>query len=210
MDLSNKFLAWLLVIAILITLIGTIYSVNRINRLSSITGYGIQGYVNVSITQWVMLNITQPDCNFGSGYVTPPYAYAILHPGASGGGCGEPDTKNNWTNTTAYNPDCMVVRNDGNVKIKVDVSSGKNATIFIGGTDPEYKVWSLNKEDGACESGAVSFPGIEMNASNKTICSSLKPGDANDELYVGCYLKIPDNAAPAAKADTWTFTATAV
>ncbi|MCL6500808.1 MAG: hypothetical protein K6T16_02115, partial [Candidatus Pacearchaeota archaeon] len=101
MDVSNKFLAFLLVIAILVTVIGTWYSLSKVGQLTGITGLQT-GYVNVTITGKTQINVTQPYCGFGSGHVTPGYAFAVLHPGNGtvGSGChGSGDTKGNWTNT---------------------------------------------------------------------------------------------------------------
>ncbi len=207
MVVSNKTLVFLLVIAILVSVIGTFYNISSVNKFALITGYQTEGNVNVNITERTEINITQPNCAFGSGYVTAPAAYAILHPN-----CTSVDVKDNWTNTTDYAPDCMEVRNDGNIRLWINVSSGKNAADFIGGTSPNVTMWSENKESLSCASGGavnlVAFPGVEMDTSNRSVCSCLYPGDSRDELYVGCRLKVPDNAY-GYKSDTWSFYATA-
>ena len=142
MDISNKFLAFLLVIAIIVTIVGAWYSIDKVNKLVLITGYGTEGYVNVTIENLTAINVTATDCNFGSGYVTNSTAWAILNPGDSSGNCSASPYKANWTNTTTYAPECMVVRNDGNMRAGINVSSTKDAAGMIGGTSPEYKVWS--------------------------------------------------------------------
>ncbi|MCL6500951.1 MAG: hypothetical protein K6T16_02880, partial [Candidatus Pacearchaeota archaeon] len=132
----------------------------------------------------------------------------VLHPGNGtvGSGChGSGDTKGNWTNTSSYNPECMKVRNDGNQKVEVNVSSGKNAGAFIGGTSPNYTMFSEQLEANSCGSGLIGWPGIEMNTSNRTACSVMWHNESNDEIYVGCYLKIPSDAPVEAKTDTWNF-----
>ncbi|MGB9708311.1 MAG: hypothetical protein ACPLXC_03255 [Candidatus Pacearchaeota archaeon] len=218
MDISNKFLVVLLVIAIVISIFGAWYSIDSINKFVSITGFQTSGNVTVNITERVEINVTQPDCAFGSGYVTAPAPFAELYPGTVGMGIPGPycddgdDTRANWTNTTTYNPNCMEVRNDGNRNLRVSVSSGKDASEFIGGTSPEYKVWSENKEASSCSSvGSVPLINfsakVDQNKSNITICSCVLPDNDDDEIYVGCYLKVPDNAY-GYKSDTWTFTAT--
>ena len=208
MDVSNKFLAILLLITIVITLIGAWYSIDRLNKLTWISGRDVFGFVNVTISNQTTINVTATNCAFGTGYVTPPYSFAVLSPGSAGDCSSDNDVMDNWTNTTEYNPDCMEVRNDGNIDLKINVSSGKDANGFITGTNPEYKVWSQDKELdmslGSCVNGEVNYPGIEMNTSNITICSSLKPQNDTDEMYVGCYLKIPDNAF-GVRGDVWTF-----
>ena len=220
MDVSNKFLVVLLVIAIVITLVGTWYAVDKINKLGFISGADFYGFVNISISNQTTINVTATNCNFGTGHVTAPYVFAVLYPGVELAleKCAAADsgstTKANWTNTTTYTPKCMVVRNDGNINLTINVSSGKNTDEFLGGTAAvnEYKVWSESKESWnpemeeiwSCESGAVNHPGTEMDKSNITICNKLQSYNEVDELYVGCYLKIPDNAC-GTKGDIWTF-----
>jgi len=214
-DISNKFLVFLLVIAILVTVVGTWYSIDRVSRLASLTGYGTAGYVNVTIGGRTEINVTQPYCGFGSGYVTEGYEFAVLHPGDKGIGdtapyCQEPvDTKDNWTNTTAYAPNCIALENVGNTYAKINVSAGKDAASFIGGSSPEYKVWSENKDGLACIGTLVTFANrASMSTSNVTLCTNLSKAVGHTNMYAGCYLKIPKDAVANAKTDTWTFTAT--
>ena len=215
MDISNKFLVVLLVIVIAVTFVGVWVSVDRISRLGALTGYGTEGTVNVTIDTWTETNVTQPTCNFGSGYVTAPNQHATLSSQTSCDDGISGDVKDNWTNTSTYDPDCMEVRNDGNTNVQVNVSSGKDAATMIGGTNPEYKVWSQSKEIGfiteAClTGGAIDYPGTEMDTTNVTVCAELQAKEEEDEMYVGCYLIIPDNAVAGARGDGWTFWATAV
>ncbi|UZE93952.1 MAG: hypothetical protein IB618_00020 [Candidatus Pacearchaeota archaeon] len=210
-EISNKFLVFLLVVAILVTIVGTWYSIDRVNRLAGVTGYGTAGYVNVTITGKISINITQPYCGFGSGHVTEGYDYAILAPGSTGEPpcCELGDTKANWTNTTSYAPDCMVIKNVGNTNAKINVSSDKDAATMIGGSSPNVTVWFEDKTSDACIGGAglIGYPGSEISTANITICNSLDT--TNDEMYVGCYLKIPKDAIASAKTAEWTFTGTA-
>ncbi len=208
-DISNKFLVFLLVIAILVTVVGTWYSIDRVSRLASLTGYGTAGYVNVTIGGKTEINVSQPYCGFGSGYVTPGFSFAVLSPDSLCTDVGA-DVDANWTNTTAgYDPDCMVIENVGNTYAKINVSAGKDAAGFIGGTSPEYKVWSVNKDGGACLSGLIAYgSAASMSTSNVTICANLSKVVGATDMYAGCYLKIPSDAVAAAKTDTWTFTAT--
>lgn len=212
MEISNKFLAFLLVITIVITIIGVWLSVDTVNKFALLTGYQVtEGNVTVNITERAEINVTQPDCAFGSGYVTAPASYAIL---SSGADCySDPDVQDNWTNSTAYDPDCMEVRNDGNQNVSIKVASGKDAASMIGGTSSEYKVWSVEKESTTCfigllGSGPIGYPGTEMDTTNITLCSCVNPNNASDEIYAGCYLRIPDDTI-GYKDDTWTFVGTA-
>ncbi|MEM4215261.1 MAG: hypothetical protein QW484_02780 [Candidatus Pacearchaeota archaeon] len=201
-EVSNGFLALLIVIAIVIAIVGAWTSIDRVNRLATITGYQTsgKGYVNVTISNQTIINVTATDCNFGSGYVTPPAAYAIL---ASNG------TALNWTGGGTSNS--LIIRNDGNVNVKVDVSSGKNNTEFFGGdfSYDAYKAWSFQELmfQSGCVGNLTETP-VDMDKSNKTMCTNLSvgggaPGD--DEFSVGCYLEIGQDVTPGLKTDVWTF-----
>ncbi len=199
MDLSNRFLAVLLIVAMLVSLGGTLYSIARLNLMS---GFGTSGFVNVTISNWTNLNVTAVDCDFGSGAVNASYTYAILASNS---------TITNWNGTGETTN--MSIQNDGNVNITVNVSSGKNTSTFLGGgTRQAYKIFAGNKDGVACTGipTAALYPGIEINTSgNAQICSNLSPLDTADEMWVGCYLEIADNTPPGSKTDTWTFTAAA-
>ena len=208
MDVSNKFLVILLVITIVITLIGTWYSIDKINKLTWISGRDVFGFVNVTISNQTTINVTATNCNFGTGHVTAPNAYATLASSddltSASPQCTDVDIKANWTNTTTYDPDCMVVRNDGNIDLKINMSAGKDAAGMIGGNSPEYKVWSEDKEAASCTGETGYGSRVDVSTANITLCTALKPDNATDEIYVGCYLKVPDNAY-GTKGDIWTF-----
>ncbi|MCX8193835.1 MAG: hypothetical protein N3G19_00510 [Candidatus Pacearchaeota archaeon] len=202
-EISNSFLALLLVVAIVVAIIGAWTSIDRVNRLATITGYQTkEGYVNVTITNQTIINVTATDCNFGSGYVTPGASYAIL---ASDG------TVINWEG--AGTSSSLRIKNDGNVDVVVNVSSGKNNTEFFGGdfSYDAYKAWSfhdmLTYESG-CRGNLVDYPGIDMDKTNKTMCTRLFVGNSSagsDTFQVGCYLEIGQDVTPGAKTDVWTF-----
>lgn len=204
MNISNKFLASLLAIIIAVTLFGTIYSVNRISSFSKITGFGSSGDVDVTITEQVTLNVTATACDFGSGYVTAPADFAIL---ASN------NTVTDWTGSGTDTG--LEVRNDGNTFLEINVTAGKTASTLLGGTSSEYKLWSADQigaqgEADSCASGEIAYPGTSMGTGNYTMCENLSMQTGSDELAIGCYLKVPDDATATAKSDTLTFTATKV
>jgi len=207
MDVSNKFLAFLLVIAIVVTLVGTWYSIDKVSKFSAITGFGTEGYVNITLSNFTNINVTATDCDFGSGYVQAGQTSAEL---SSNG------TNNSWQGPQTA--DSMNIQNDGNRDVQLNVSSGKNAaTFFGGGTSPSVKVWSyegyLIGSGGCDDAGLVSYPGTEMDTTEITICANLTAGTGSiedDMVHAGCYLIVPNDSPTGAKTDTWTFTGTAL
>ena len=218
MEISNRFLAFLLVVAIVIAIVASFYSVSNANNFLKLTGLGVLGYVNITIQNFTSINVTATDCDFGSGYVSAGSIYAVLHPGPatpiledacsniSGG-----DVKDNWTNMTVYDPNCMEVKNDGNKDVELNVTSGKNVSTFLGTDNGWYQVWSDNKEGYSCENNVSYLNRANIsNDINVTLCTNFTSEDTRDEVYVGCHLQVPNTTPPGIKTDTWTFTATAV
>ena len=204
MQISNNFLAVVLVITLVVSVAGIWMATDRINKLATITGYAEYGYVNLSITSFTSINVTETDCNFGSGYVEAGANYAIL---ASNG------TVIDWNGTGTSSS--IIVRNDGNQNVSLNVTSGKNKTEFFGGgTSIDYRAWSFH---GVSQTGCIGdltdYPGVEMDKTPKTMCTKLFHGSGlfgDDEVSIGCYLQVSVDTPTGAKTDTWTFTASAV
>jgi hypothetical protein len=199
--ISHGVLAAFLVTAIILSVIGTFWNVDRINKINKFTGYGQTGYVNVTINTLTAINVTSTDCNFQSGYINPNASSALLESngtitGWSGAG----------TSTT------INVRNDGNTNLSLNVSSGKTLAQFYGidcsSENCLYQFWSTNNETGACTSGLQAYPGANMDTNNKTVCSYMRFEDGNDDVYIHCRLNITQSIPIGAKTDTWTFYAT--
>lgn len=209
-EISNNFLAVLLVIAIMIAIVGAWTSIDKVERLAGLTGFGTQGYVNLTIANMTNLNVTATSCDFGTGAVNAASTYAIL---ASNG------TVLNWNSTgTSTN---MSIKNDGNQNVSVNVTSDKTLAQFLGGGSwTEYRMFGGVKEPGACINGTIIFatcgtawpcwPGTNMSTTSTLLCNNLSAAESTDEMYVGCYLVISDNTPAGTKNALWTFTATSL
>jgi len=208
---SDKTLAVLLIVAIVVAVAG-IYL--NLTKLQQISGFASSGNVSVNITRQVSITLTDSTCDFGQGYVTAPYAYAELYFN------GTQVVTNNWTATSAPTPPGIVVRNDGNVDIYVCVSPSKNESEFFGGGTSSrqfYGFWVSEKETGSCGGGRpFNYAAEFLTKASQALCEgittvqqTLKPQDQADEVYVNCYLKISDDTPPGLKNDTWMFTAQA-
>jgi hypothetical protein len=211
MEISNKFLAFLLVFAIVISLAGTWYNISRLSKIPMFTGYGVQGFVNVTITGLGIMNVTSTDCNFGSGYLNTTVAG---YTGAASGGLLESNgTIVNWTGNGVSTG--IVLSNDGNVNLSVMVASQKNVTGFWGSvycnaTSPiacNYSFWVTNRstDTGACGGTAPTYPGRMMNTSNISVCSNLGYDSSHDEINVSCRLVVSSDIPPAVYTDIWNF-----
>jgi len=202
MEVSHKVLAILLAVAIVFSVIGTFWNIDRINqtnKISRLTGYGSTGYVNVTINTLTAINVTATDCAFGAGYIETGYQSALLESNGTIVG---------WNGLGTATS--LGIRNDGNNNITLNVSSGKNLTGFYGAAcnvteGCTYQFWSANNEAGTCASGLATYPGTTMNGGNKTVCAVMRSEDGNDDLYVHCRLNVTQSIPTGAKTDTWTF-----
>lgn len=130
-QISNKALTLLLLIAIIVSVIGTIVSINRLNQLiPKITGLGTSatGMVNVTIAAVTSILATDTQITFGS-----------CSPTASVGCNATSNISNtnfNCSCTGGSAPDNITIKNDGNKNVNVSVQTNALPSTFIGGTDP--------------------------------------------------------------------------
>ena len=205
MDISNKFLAFLLVIAIVVSVVGVWYSVDRLNTFAALTGFASQdtGYVNVTVESYASLIAVNDTVNFGTGQIAATYEFARLTTEDGG------TAPANWTNSTVYDPQPLRVENNGNVNLSVDLTSNATATQFIGGNGPDFEIAAADVGAGACASGLQSAY-TDVTGSNQTICSNLGSGDGLDEVWVNVTIQVPTGVSQGAKSATFIFTGTAL
>ena len=213
-DISNKTLALLVGVAIVISLVG-IFSVPK-GGIVYITGRGTTGTTSYGVQSELTINVTQTAVAFGSGKVETGYNSCVVASnstqsgtetvGTASAGCG-----GNWT---GVNTRSFIVRNDGTVNVNVTVQSGKNATEFIPTygapvVTQAYEFMSYSAETGACVdgSGLVGSFTAMSKAAGLVICANLSTAEGSDELSVPIQLTIPDNVMNGTYSDTVTFAA---
>ena len=172
-----------------------------------ITGHGTVGQVNLTITQNLTLNVVQDVINFSTGYVNTGEAGAILNTSADGYWASASSVPN-WTNTSDYDPRPLQLRNDGNVNASVNISSGKDAATFIGGTTPIYQFNGSQAESDSCKDDATLADYTSLTTLGQLLCANLGTAEDEDDLYVHCLIWVPSDAI-GTKEDQWTFTASA-
>ena len=214
-DISNKTLAFLLVVAIVISVGGAMINISKLAELTSvlpllqITGFGTSGTVNITINSTAAINLTFYQIDFGPGTVIG--ATARLNSSSSTLGA------ENWSAAAAFNPGDMLVENVGNQNVSLNFTSDKNATGFIGGTSgggPRYQFKAANKtgETNACTTANLTIAYTDVNISaekENDVCKCFRFEAVNDEINISAQVFIPDNTQTGAKNSTWTFIATA-
>lgn len=155
MDLSNKALALILVAAIVVSLGGTLVSLDKLSSLGGITGYATTtdtGTAQLTINGSVVITFVNNSIDWGTGYTNTTGAGIQYCEMDSEGTMGA-----NCTDFTTVS-DGFWIRNDGNVNVTLELLSNTTAAQFLGGTSPELQ-WKLSDA-----TGVDGCPGAARNA----------------------------------------------
>jgi hypothetical protein len=188
-DLSNRNLAYLLILGIFSSLGLTIYELETLDqdRESSATGFAA-GVVNLSITNSTGCNI---DYNVTFGVGVPTTTVILSTNSSSGAAYGFNDC------TAVANPSCyygMQINNTGNTWINVTMRSSANASSML---DPAANwsnfMWYAQNgtlKNGGASNGCMGSAQIGtfsyVNSSNTTnICFNLSYVTNNDIVSIG-------------------------
>lgn len=179
-DVSNKTLVFLLVVAIAISVAGTWLSTTRvIVPIQKLTGLPTVGNATVNIQQVVTINVSNGTIDFGTGSVNSSADFALL----------DSETNNSEWNDTIIDQ-ALRIENLGNVLLNVSVQADRNGTQFIcdgetPGTDcggqatgppdcdltntssENYLCWWANSQDTSLSFGEVgSCKNVTRSSSN--------------------------------------------
>lgn len=178
-QISNKTLTILLLIAIVISVTGTIISISRINQIIlqtyTITAMATStgtGMVNVTIAAVTSITATDNVIHFGS--CSPNTTYGTnLSSNSSEDSWGVPGVC-----TGASSPDNLTIKNDGNKNVNVTVQTPTLARTFIGGTvggAGQAEMWFAVRN-------ASSTPGC-FNTSNTFVAPSEFNGSTGMQFH---------------------------
>ena len=220
-DISNKTLAILLVFAMIVSLGGTIISLNRLRLVgvpsAPLAGFAVgTGQANLSITQDISISMNESVIDFGEGVIKTGCINANISNIninlTQWANISDPTRDDCWvynastTVRVAFPAGNLTIRNEGNVNISLTMASAaQGPTNFIGGLNPQYNWSSRDGEDGSCVNGVRNTSWNPVNASDIKICDRLRYEDGTDELKVAFKIVIPSNAY-GYKQDNLTFT----
>ena len=207
-EISNKTLAILLIGAIVISLGGTLISLNRLAgiKIPMITGlYGEphEAIVQLDITSVVQVNFTTDTINWGSGTVVVGKDFCVLNSYDSSIGA----------NCSTFTPQTagLVLENIGNKNVTLNITMQKNAADFIHPTNAVCQ-WNVsNLETGSCP-GMARTPSSwqTCSATPTVVCNSTGNGfladDGADTLKFDVRVQIP-SAATGGKENVMTASA---
>jgi hypothetical protein len=230
-DVSNKTIIALLGVALLVTFVGTFFSVtetfDRISSNSLLTGAATDtasGTSTVTISSTTSLTSQVATLAFGSGYVNSSATECMMHTSgkhnlsASGSCIG-------FVNLS----DGFLLENTGNVNMSINYTCAGSCTgdDFIGGTSPafELQTFGVNFDGQTGETGAAdssnSCAGQGFNGPNGTLSPISAGGDwlcgnntnypldftdTQDAIVVHLNVSIPTDAATGGGEQTATFT----
>lgn len=150
------------------------------------------GIVNITVETSASINFTTFVINWGSGVVAPAQSNATLDTSAGVNNV----TNGNWTGNTQG----LILENIGNVNVSINLTAGKNATEFIGGTTPLFQYNATNNETGSClnstgGTGALSL-GTYANITSlpSVICGRLRYVQGSDAIRIDLKLVVPSDS----------------
>jgi hypothetical protein len=218
-EISNKILAFLVVLTIGLTGVTTVTLLNRLSNIKEArmppTGRALTGAGNVSLTvqDATSIYLYKSLVDFGSGYVnTSKAACATNATLNSSYGYIDSDDNDCWTDNTKA-PTALAVENDGNRNVSLTIKGPTVASFFQSQGAPVANIsWlSRNNESGSCASGLqntfLSFDGTAQTACDRLL---FTPSNS-DDLAVDIQVVIPAGLSPGGYSNaTIEFTAAAV
>ncbi len=206
-EISNRTLAILLIVAIAISLGGTIISLNRLTQMGfpGITGAAQTdtGTATVNITSQasIIFHAGNNTVAFGSGWVNSTESSGICVMSAinSSDGTVNSACKGSW----AAGLSGFIIENNGNVNLTVEVHSDKNSTEFLGGqtsgtNNMAFTFMAYNNESASCTSLNITCDNEWFawpdNDAKTGICNSTTGGlgydDTKDSMVIDLNLSI--------------------
>jgi len=191
-EISNSFLALLVVVAIAVSLAGFFMPTKMTGKATD------TGNLTGALQSTTAINFTDDTINFGN--VAVPVGLPSCEIGT--------ESNTNCTGTAPSNG--FTVENIGNENVTLDLATGKNADTLIGGTSPIYQYKVTNKEAGSCDGAPSGYKNVNTTSPGTRICTKFYKNSGNDEIDLDVRLVIPSDAAAHTASDTFTATATAV
>ncbi|MBN1503393.1 hypothetical protein JW930_07675 [Candidatus Woesearchaeota archaeon] len=176
-DISNRTLATLLIAAIVVSLAGTLTSLNRLSRLG-ISGRGTTetGSTNVTVLNALSITLTENSVDFGVGRVNDTAVCA--NRGFANMVSGDNtynDVTECWIESSGGSPATgFIVENDGNINASVSIRGPTNAHFFesYSGSNPYGLWWSANSSDDGCVGWRNDSTYIQFDQ-NDTLCTNI-------------------------------------
>jgi hypothetical protein len=202
-EISNKTLATLLVVAIVISLAGAFFAMRGVSQITNvITGFesaSSGGTAKVNISEVEQITLYQPTVDFGTGYRNQTNVGINDECQLTTNQSTKPIC---WFNVTAWAPRPFVLENTGNVYVNVTINSSINTTFLnglpLGTAVQRYQFVPSDSSDGlflrpenGCNVTFTTTTWTEFTNARQLICSNMSPADTEDQFYVDINISIP-------------------
>ena len=196
------------IVAIIIIAINIVFLIFNANSVKAVlTGRVSQGEVNITIGEYIALNFTTWQMDWGVGSVDAGEDNATLcsyqTAQCPSDDCEAEDNPNwpyvcrgNWS--PSYEPRPLVIENQGNVNLSVGFSideDSDSAADFIGGTNPQFQ-WLFDETAESCfayHSGTEYLTWYDVNAT-RGVCDNLHAADGQDDLKIAFHIVVPSDS----------------
>ena len=203
MEISNKTLALFLVAAIVVSLAGTIISLNKLGQVTT-TGFAATdtGTATLQVNSTTSIFFSIDSINWGSGYVNGSYINCTM---------GSDNKRSLGCVGFTTVAQGFVLENDGNKNVTVELVANATAAQFIEGSTgggPEFLYNVSNNETDACDTPApAALTAVNTSAPGTLICDIFHFIDA-DTMRIDVEINIPSDSPPGVKIAEFTATAT--
>jgi hypothetical protein len=212
---NNQLLTVLAVVLVVLSVLGLGVTMMKASDFrEKVTGYATsgEGYVNISITTTVSINVTDDMIDFKEGGVDAGKVYATLESTSANPTIAD----GSWPDVNA-DADSIVIENIGNINVSLNISSADGAD-FFNGAGSNYSLKLTNKDAGSCSGGGTDTlividgpSGVGTASTN--YCAQFSPVTASNEVYLDAFLTVwnDENLGTSAEAhnDVLTITASA-
>jgi len=211
---TNNLLAILAIVIVAIAVINVAVVLVKVSDFrEKITGYATSnvtyGFVNITITQAIVINASRSTINFGSGGISGGFQYATMF--TNGNFSNFTDSLGNGTwpgvaNDGQGNLMAIIIENVGNLNCSLTAVSNKNATTLfdsISGSNQDFQWNFSNLDTGACitwNNSALydgnNFADVNVTGAAGTICNNLGfvGGSRPYRLTMDILVTVPNDA----------------
>jgi hypothetical protein len=217
-EVSNKIIAGLLLLAIVISLFGIVTIMNIPLVVVYTGGATGTGTTNLSITGAASITMLRDLSDFGTGTPDPSTGTTIANDQINTRGFYN-GSHGNGTDYGIGPPYAYmhVIENNGNTVCNLTIKSSKTAAQFIGGTNPSFKFRGFQNETNSCN-GTLTTTYTEFSAADtdynlcveSTSGSGFRYEDDSDTVQVSFKIFLPSDTPPGTKSVTITYTGTAI
>jgi|GEM_PF-1650029 len=204
-DFKSKGLAVLVALAIVISVAGTLITLNSVSH--GITGYATDsetGTAQFTVSALTQITLSDSTTNFGTCNINSANMTTYDSGSANGNSI---ETTDGAAACSGTFPDNMTLQNSGNKYVNLTIKSNLSALNFI---DAPSNLGSFffngsNKESSACITGVGSGNFTAANT-NYTLCSNFSPVNTADEMFIRYRVILPPDTSEGTKTALITIT----